>query len=131
MAQHSYVRGGPAASGFWLWFLQRLTGVLLLALVLLHGWFSHFAQIDAVEAGLQDEPVVFSVVEDRLTRVGFIVLDVALLTLVLYHGLNGVRTVLLEWRAAARHARAVTAALFGIGFATWSVTFAALIVLIL
>ncbi|MDP6824262.1 MAG: hypothetical protein QF554_13330 [Dehalococcoidia bacterium] len=131
MAELSYRKYEAPSGEFWLWFLQRVTGLLLIALVLLHGWFNHFAQIDAFEAGLQDEPVVFSVVADRLTRVGFIALDLALLTLVLFHGLNGVRTVLLEWRPAARRRRAVTRSLIGIGVAAWVVTFIALVVLIL
>ncbi len=125
-----YPRNGKTAGEFWPWFLQRFTGLLLVALVLLHGWFNHFAQIDAVEAGLQAEPVVFSVVEDRLTRVGFILLDAALLMLVLFHGLNGLRTVLMEWWPAARHPSAVTRSLITVGLATWAVTFAALLVLI-
>lgn len=131
MAQLSYGKRGATPGELWLWLLQRLTGLLLIALVLLHGWFNHFAQIGAFEAGLQDELVVFSVVEDRLTRVGFIFLDLALLTLVLFHGLNGVRTVLLEWRPAARHGRAVTRSLIGLGLAVWVVTFVALVDLIL
>mgnify|MGYP001287060411 CR=1 FL=1 len=121
------MRNGPVITtpssgstpGFWPWFLQRISGVVLLALLAIHGWVNHFMPIADVEAGLQDEPVVFDIVARRLAQGAFVVLDFALLALVLYHGLNGIRGILLEWAPAARRARTVTWALWAIGVATF------------
>ncbi|HJO83153.1 MAG: hypothetical protein QF717_09680 [SAR202 cluster bacterium] len=106
--------------GFWPWFLQRISSLLLLVLILLHGWINHFLPISDVEAGLQDKLVIFDVVAERLAQGAFVALDIALLTLVLYHGLNGVRGILLEWGPTARRARTVTSTLWTIGAATFA-----------
>ena len=107
----------PETPGFWPWLLQRLSGVALVLLLVLHGWFTHFANVGEFRAGLQEEVVVWEVVKHRLSQAGFLVLDFSLLALVLYHGLNGVRTVLMEWRPTARRERAVTLLVWTIGLA--------------
>ncbi len=106
--------------GFWPWFMQRISGVVLLALLAIHGWVNHFMPIGDVEVGLQDEPVIFDIVARRLAQGGFVALDFALLAIVLYHGLNGIRGILLEWGPAARRAQTVTWSLWAIGAATFA-----------
>jgi succinate dehydrogenase / fumarate reductase membrane anchor subunit len=105
----------PGTPGFWWWFFQRLSGVFLLFLVLLHGWFSHFVPIEAVQSGLQEEVVTYTAVKQRLTHSFFIALDFALLVVVLYHGLNGIRNISLEWSFTARRQGAVLAVLWVLG----------------
>ena len=105
-------RGTP---GFWLWLLQRFSGLLLIVFVALHGWFTHFAQVGNVETGSQAEAVTFEVVSQRLAQGFFVFFDFALLALVLYHGLNGIRGILLEWRPASRRQREVTVGLWMLG----------------
>ena len=117
--------------GLWLWLFQRLSGVLLILFVLLHGWFTHFDPIPDVESGAQEEGVVFEVVKDRLGKGFFIALDFALLATVLYHGLNGIRNILLEFRPAARRERAVTLSLWLLGLVTFIFGARALLVFIL
>ena len=95
--------------------LQRFSGILLVFLIAAHGWFSHFVPISDVQAGLQAEPVVHDAVKHRLAQGGFIALDFALLAIVLYHGLNGMRGILLEWAPAARRQRVVEAGLWLVG----------------
>jgi succinate dehydrogenase hydrophobic anchor subunit len=112
------IQGGTP--GFWLWLCQRLSGVLLILLVLMHGWFTHFDPVADVESGIQEEAVVFDVVKGRLAKAGFVILDFALLAAVLYHGLNGVRNILLEWKPAARRERPVTLSLWVLGLVTFA-----------
>ena len=63
-------RPGRGEQGFWLWFLQRISGVLLLFFVLAHGAITHFVPIADVRAGLQEDPVTHEVVERRLAQGG-------------------------------------------------------------
>jgi succinate dehydrogenase hydrophobic anchor subunit len=71
------------------WFFQRLSGVALIFLIGVHIWKLHYA-----------DPDVHPTYEDltqRLITVGYIVLDVSLLVLALFHGLNGVRNIVLDY----------------------------------
>ncbi|MBI4336508.1 MAG: hypothetical protein HY683_01565 [Chloroflexi bacterium] len=99
---------GQRVGGFRPWLLQRLTGLLLLALLAAHIWVNHFAGIGKVASGQQEELVLFSLSAQRLKTVLFIAIDFALLATVLHHGLSGMRTILAEWRVTARHMRTVT-----------------------
>ncbi|MCS7207227.1 MAG: hypothetical protein NZ951_04730 [Dehalococcoidia bacterium] len=101
--------------GFWPWLLQRVSGVALIFLVGLHIWVTHFADIGKVVAGQQEELVLFHLVRLRLQSLVFLLVDGALLGLALFHGLNGLRGVLLEWRPLAPHRRWVTLGLWGVG----------------
>ena len=91
-------------TGFWPWFLQRVSGFLLIFLVGVHIWMTHFSGLGDVVRGHQEELVLFEIVQQRLAQGLFIFIDFSLLALVLYHGLNGMRNILLEWGPAARHA---------------------------
>ncbi len=108
-----------------------MSGLLLIVFVLLHGWLTHFAQIGNFEAGLQDEVVVFEVVKRRLAQGLFVAFDFALLATVLYHGLNGIRNILLEWRPTAGRERTTTLALWVVGLAAFGYGARALLVFIL
>jgi succinate dehydrogenase hydrophobic anchor subunit len=118
-------------SGFWLWLLQRFSGLLLLFLVLLHGWFTHFALIGDVQAGIHEEVVLYDIVKGRLTQTVFIILDFSLLAVVLYHGLNGIRNILLEWKPVAQQQLAVALSLWALGIVAFFFGARALLVFIL
>jgi succinate dehydrogenase / fumarate reductase membrane anchor subunit len=60
----------------WLWLLQRVTAVLLIIVLGVHLWLSNFGQASASLRAI---------------------LGVTLLGLALFHGLNGVRTVVLDF----------------------------------
>ena len=117
--------------GLWLWFFQRISGLLLLFLVLAHGSITHFLQIGDVQAGIQDEPVVYEIVKQRLAQGFFVFFDFSLLSLALYHGLNGIRNILLEWRPTARRQRLVTTSLWIVGLVSFGFGAMALLVFIL
>jgi succinate dehydrogenase membrane anchor subunit len=79
-----------------LWLLQRMTAVLLVAFLGLHLWVSNFATDWAT-----------------LLRAG---VDMSLLALALFHGLNGVRTVLLDFGLGYQARRFVSVGLWILGF---------------
>ena len=79
----------------WLWVLQRVTAVLLVIFLGLHLWLSNFAVTLAV-----------------FLRA---VVDLSLLALALFHGLNGVRSVLLDFGLGLSGRRFLSASLTLLG----------------
>ena len=106
--------------GFWPWFYQRISGVLLIFLLAVHIWMGHFSGLRAVIDGRQEELVLYSIVQQRLAQGLFIFVDFSLLALVLYHGLNGMRNIFLEWPPVANRAKAMTLGLWVLGAVTFA-----------
>ena len=106
--------------GFWPWFYQRISGVLLIFLLAVHIWMGHFSGLRAVIDGRQEELVLYSIVQQRLTQGVFIFVDFSLLGLVLYHGLNGMRNIFLEWPPVANRTKAMTLGLWVLGVVTFA-----------
>jgi succinate dehydrogenase hydrophobic anchor subunit len=85
-----------------LWLLQRASGLALVVLAGLHVIVQHALL-----------PVV-------IRRPVQLAVDWLLLALVLYHGLNGVRTVACDYVMAPARQRAITAALWAAGLALFA-----------
>ena len=68
-------------SGAFAWFYQRITGIFLFVILLLHFTIMHFA-------GTGD--VTFDVIKDRLADPYWKMLDLSFVVFALYHGLNGI-----------------------------------------
>ena len=79
-----------------LWLLQRITAVLLVVLLGLHLWASNFTT--------------------NWASIFRGVVDLSLLALALLHGLNGVRTVVLDFGVGSAGRRFLSASLALIGF---------------
>ncbi len=107
----------PVIQGFWPWFFQRATGLLLIILLAVHIGVSHFAGLEEVTSGQQEELVLFGLVKERLRTTLFILVDFSLLALVLYHGLNGIRSILLDLGLDGRkkHVANLVLAIVGVG----------------
>jgi len=75
--------------GAWSWILQRISAGLLVFFLLAHFWVLHFAFVG--------EQITFQRVLARVQSPYFIVLDSVLLAVVLYHGLNGVWQVVVDF----------------------------------
>ena len=119
MASISHDSPEQSTGGFWPWLFQRISGLLLLGLLGVHIWMGHFSGLAAVIRGGQEELVLYDIVKQRLAQGLFIFVDFSLLALVLYHGLNGIRNILLEWPAAASRAAAFTIGLWVLGGVTF------------
>ncbi len=92
------------------WLLQRISAVFLSVLLGIHFWVGHYADFGA--------PVTFAGVHMRLQNALFIILDSILLISVVFHGLNGIRNIILDYSALLSHNRSVSLILFIIGTAT-------------
>ena len=78
----------------WLWLFQRVTAVLLVVILGVHLWLANFGQ---------------SSVSLRA------ILGVILLGLALFHGLNGVRTVIFDFNIGAQGRKFTTMGLLLLG----------------
>ncbi|MFQ6087810.1 MAG: hypothetical protein ACE5K0_02775 [Candidatus Methanofastidiosia archaeon] len=100
-----------ATREFWVWFFQRLSGVLSVVLLGIHFWVTHFANLG--------EKIVFVGVQMRLSSFIFLSVDFLLLLLVVLHGLNGLRTVLLDFRFGQENIKFITWTLILVGILTF------------
>lgn len=96
-------------AGTWLWILQRVTGVGMLLFVGLHIWYTHFA-LDVGALNAEE-------IAGRLQRLTFVIIDYGLLVFVMFHAMNGLRNVLLDFSFAARRRKLISWALAIVGVA--------------
>lgn len=80
----------PSSFEVWSWFFMRISGVILLFLVLIHLFVMH-----VMEAGV--ERVDFDFVAARWNNVGWKTFDWVMLFLALLHGTNGLRIVVEDY----------------------------------
>ncbi len=102
-------------AGTWAWFLQRLSAGLLVILLATHIFLDHYAQVGA--------DITVSWVHERLGQVLYIAVDYSMLALVLFHGLNGTRTVLFDFEMFVKRRKAVDIGLWilGIAMLVWGI----------
>jgi len=101
------------------WYLQRITGALLVILLAAHFWVEHF-----MSEPLRRGELTYEVIRERIANPYWQAIDIAFLLVALYHGLSGLRNILLDYgRLGRRGARAATAALALVGmvWAYWGV----------
>jgi len=97
-------------AGTWAWFFQRLSAVLLVILLALHIYVDHYMDV-GVELTVGE-------VHTRVKQLVFIVVDYSMLAMVLFHGLNGTRTVLFDFDMFIKRKKLVDVGLWVLGVAT-------------
>ncbi len=115
MAQQMSVKTSKVA-GTWAWFFQRLSAVLLIVFLGLHIFVDHFMNAGSETAG--ETLITFGDVSMRLNQFAYIFVDYSLLALVLFHGLNGARTVMFDFDMFMKRKKAVDVGLWVLGIAT-------------
>lgn len=80
----------PSRSEVWWWFFMRISGIILVFLVLIHLYVMHMVG-DGVER------VNFAFVAERWAGVGWRSFDWVLLVLALLHGANGLRIIIDDY----------------------------------
>lgn len=101
----------------WAWLLQRISAVVLLVGLMVHLIATHIFNIGQLS---------YTNIAERLQSVFFIVVDVLLLAAAIYHALNGVRMVLLDYWFSQRSTRRVldtVLVVFGVaafGYGLWA-----------
>lgn len=89
-------------SGMWVFMLHRITGIGILAFLLLH-----IADVAAVGWGRDAYNTIHSLYESF----GFRLVEVALLGTLLFHALNGLRIIIIDmWERGADYQKELTAA---------------------
>ncbi len=99
-------------AGSWPWFLQRVTAVLLVVLLAAHIVIDHFWQMGAATSELS----VYNI-HLRLREIVWIGVDWSMLAVVLFHGLNGTRTVMFDFDCFMKRRKMVDAGLWVLGIA--------------
>ncbi len=92
---------------FWLWFLQRVSSVGLIVVLLFHMIVLHYVDPSA-EITLADTHV-------RLQSFLFIIVDSLLLGFGLFHGLNGARNVAYDYFPKPGNRKAISSVLLIVG----------------
>ncbi|MDI6857639.1 MAG: hypothetical protein QME71_04900 [Dehalococcoidia bacterium] len=111
----------PQASfSFWPWLFQRISAVGLIVLLPLHIVVTHLFNIAEVEEGALPALVVFSDVVQRMESPVYWTIDLLLLGFALFHGLNGVRNILLDYGMRGAVGRVTTGALSLLGVAAFA-----------
>ena len=80
----------PSTTEVWWWFFMRISGLILIFLVLVHLFVMHL-----VDSGV--ERVNFAFVAERWENVGWKTFDWVLLFLGLLHGANGLRIIIDDY----------------------------------
>lgn len=75
-------------SGATAWFLQRMSGIYLVAILLVHFWVIHYSG---------DGKVTYAIVVKKLANPMYKVLDLTFLVFAVYHGLNGAWMVIQDY----------------------------------
>lgn len=97
------------------WAFQRVTGGLLLVLLAAHFWVEHFMAAPLLRGNL-----TFAVIESRISNPAWQAIDIAFLIVALAHGLNGLRSIILDYGPwGPRWRSAINAALIVVGV-TWA-----------
>lgn len=97
-------------AGTWAWALQRISAVLLIVLLGVHIFVTHFWHVG--------EELTVDTINERVREGVYIAIDYSLLAAVLFHALNGARTVLLDFDMFMKRRKGVDIALWILGIAT-------------
>lgn len=80
-----------------LWFLQFLTGAILLFLLTMHMGIMHLEEIFGFISRVSGvEPLDWKAILHRGKQVGFLVVNIIFLGSALFHGLYGLRNIIIE-----------------------------------
>ncbi len=95
----------PSSFEVWSWFFMRISGIILLFLVLIHLYIMHLI-------GEGVERVDFAFVAARWQNVGWKTFDWTMLFLSLLHGANGLRIIIDDYVRSPRKRTVVKASLY-------------------
>jgi succinate dehydrogenase / fumarate reductase cytochrome b subunit len=85
-------------TGSWAWILHRITGIALISYL-----FLHIYSLAPLSQGRE----AFNAKMQQFTTPFFMVLEWLLFAFVLFHSLNGIRIVLVDWADGARYHKAL------------------------
>lgn len=83
--------------GLFSWFFQRVSAAFLVAGLIVHFFVLHF---------MIERPVTVEKVAERLKNPGWVAFDCLLLAVCVYHALNGIYSILLDFKPAGSFKKA-------------------------
>jgi succinate dehydrogenase cytochrome b556 subunit len=93
--------------GMWAWLFQRITAVLLIVCLAIHLTLTHLLNIGQIDSDN---------IASRLANAGLTTVDIILLAAGIFHALNGLRMVLMDyWFSSRARARWLAAGLWVLG----------------
>jgi succinate dehydrogenase cytochrome b556 subunit len=93
--------------GMWAWLFQRVTAVLLIVMLAIHLIVTHLYNIGKLN---------YETIGARVAHAGFTAVDIILLAAGIFHALNGLRMVLMDyWFTSRKRARILTIVFWVIG----------------
>lgn len=101
------------------WYLQRITGALLLVLLSAHFWVLHF-----MTAPVRRGELTYEIVVARVSNPVWQVIDISFLLVALYHGLSGLRGIIFDYGPFGKWAVGginLALTLVGIAWAWWGI----------
>jgi succinate dehydrogenase / fumarate reductase membrane anchor subunit len=103
-------------AGSWPWFLQRVTAVLLVVLLAVHIVIDHFWNMSTLDLKV-------SSIHLRLGQLIWVGVDWSMLAVVLFHGLNGTRTVMFDFDMFIKRKKWVDVGLWilGVAMLVWGI----------
>lgn len=103
-------------AGSWPWFLQRVTAVLLVVLLAVHIAIDHFWNMSTLVLNVSN-------IHMRLGQLIWIGVDWSMLAVVLFHGLNGTRTVMFDFDMFIKRKKWVDVGLWilGVAMLVWGI----------
>jgi len=101
------------------WYMQRITGALLVPLLIAHFWVEHF-----MNATLMRGDLSYEVILTRIANPWWQAIDISFLLIALYHGLNGLYSIVLDFGKIGPRGANITATILviiGVAWAFWGV----------
>lgn len=97
------------------WYTQRVTGALLVILLVAHFWVEHFMSKTMLRGDISYEAIL-----SRISNPVWQAIDISFLLVALLHGLNGLRNIVLDYsRIGPRATQVFTLGLVVVGV-VWS-----------
>jgi succinate dehydrogenase hydrophobic anchor subunit len=103
--------------GMWSWLFQRITAVLLIVCLAIHLIYTHILNIGQLDSAN---------IAARLAHVSLIIVDLIRLAAGIFHALNGLRMVLMDyWFTSRKRAMVLSIVLWVVGivamvYGTWA-----------
>ena len=106
--------------GTYLWFLQLITGILIAFFLGIHMVMMHLGDILGFLGIHISEPTSWTSMIERADQGTWLAFYILLLAFALYHGLNGLRSILLELSPSAKTERIMTWAIVALGIVAFA-----------
>lgn len=97
------------------WYLQRITGAALVPLLVAHFWVEHY-----MTASIRHGDLSYQAILTRIANPWWQAIDISFLLIALYHGLNGLFGIVLDFGWIGRRGARIVAVVLVIVGVAWA-----------